>query len=420
MPQTPDHAAMPLVADIPTSGDVVAAYEDFVRAFESFKDANDERLTQIETQVGSDVVTEEKVRRINRALDEQKRVLDTLVTKGSRPALAGGSSLNPRQAEHKSAFDHYVRRGDASRISRLEEKALSAGSGPDGGYLVPDQTETEILSRMAEISPMRQISSVQQVTGSIYKKPFSTTGPTTGWVGETDARTETTSQVLDEMEFPVAELYAMPAATQTILDDAAIDMDAWLAEEVRVAFAEQEASSFIAGSGVKRPKGILNYAKSANSAWIWGKVGYVATGAAGAFDSTAPGDALLDLIYSLKAGYRQNAHFIMSRQTQAEIRKIKDADGNYLWQPSPQAGGQATLFNVGIVESEDMPAIASDSFSIAFGDFRRAYLIVDRVGVRILRDPYTAKPYVLFYTTKRVGGGVQDFDAFKLLKFGAS
>ena len=212
----------------------------------------------------------------------------------------------------------------------------------------------------------------------------------------------------------------MPAATATLLEDSAVNIDEWLASEVEQVFAVQEGAAFVAGDGTNKPKGFLSYTNVANATWTWGNIGYIATGSAGAFPASNPSDVLVDLIYALKAGYRQNGTLVMNRKTQATVRKFKDAQGNYLWQPPAQADGRATLMTFPIMEAEDMPDIAANSYSIAFGDFRRGYLIVDRQGVRVLRDPFTAKPYVLFYTTKRVGGGVQDFDAIKLLKFAAS
>ena len=212
----------------------------------------------------------------------------------------------------------------------------------------------------------------------------------------------------------------MPAATATLLDDSAVNIDEWIASEVELTFAVQEGAAFVGGDGSNKPKGFLNYATVDNSAWTWGKIGTIASGAAGAFPAEDPSDVLVDAIYALKAGYRQNGAFVMNRKTQATIRKFKDSGGAYLWQPPAQAGGRASLMTFPLVEAEDMPDIAADSLSIAFGDFRRGYLVVDRLGVRVLRDPYSAKPYVLFYTTKRVGGGVQDFDAIKLVKFSAS
>jgi HK97 family phage major capsid protein len=226
--------------------------------------------------------------------------------------------------------------------------------------------------------------------------------------------------VLDELSFPAMELYAMPAATAALLEDAAVNIDEWIAGEVELAFAEQEGTAFVTGDGTNKPKGFLSYTTVANASWAWNKIGYVATGVDGDFPADDPSDILVDLIYALKAGYRQNGTFIMNRKTQSAIRKFKDSSGGYLWQPPAQAGGRATLMTFPVVESEDMPDAAADTFSVAFGDFNRGYLVVDRAGVSVLRDPYSAKPYVLFYTTKRVGGGVQDFDAIKLLKFGES
>ncbi|TXM88199.1 phage major capsid protein, partial [Methylobacterium sp. WL103] len=238
-----------------------------------------------------------------------------------------------------------------------------------------------------------------------------------GWIGEAAPRPATDGPVLSELNFPAMELYAMPAATQTLLDDAVVDLDAWLADEVETAFSEQEGVAFVTGNGVSRPRGFLSYDTVANDAWVPGKVGIVGTGAAGAFPAANPADVLFDLVYGLKAGYRQNAGFVMSRRTQSAIRKFKDADGNYLWLPPTAADRAATLLGFPVTEAEAMPDIGPASLAVAFGDFRRGYLVVDRTGLRVLRDPYSAKPYVLFYTTKRVGGGVQDFAAIKLLKF---
>ena len=283
---------------------------------------------------------------------------------------------------------------------------------------MPPEVETEIGRRLTTISPIRGIAGVREISANVYKKPFMTTGPATGWVGETAARPQTNSAVLDDLSFPAMELYAMPAATATLLEDSAVNLDEWIAAEVEQVFAQQEGAAFVNGDGVNKPKGFLQYTKVPESAWAWSQIGTVETGAAGAFPEESPGDPLIDLVYALKAGYRQNGVFVMNRKTQSAIRKLKDDDGQYFWQPPSAAGMNATLMSFPVVEAEDMPDIAADSYSVAFGDFRRGYLVVDRQGVRVLRDPYSAKPYVLFYTTKRVGGGVQDFDAIKLLKFG--
>ena len=410
---------IPAVETKSMSDDVASAFEDFARAFEAFKDTNDTRLSELETRLSGDVVTDEKLTRIDAALDDAKRRLDRLALDRSRPPLAGqDTSRDPAQAEHKSAFHAYIRSGEASGLKRLEEKALSAGSGPDGGYLVPDTVEAEVLRRLTGVSPIRAISSVRVISGGQYKRAFSRTGPATGWVGETAARPQTAGPALSELSFPAMELYAMPAATQTLLDDAVVDIDRWIAEEVEAAFAEQESAAFVNGDGVSKPKGFLASDIVKDDAWDWGKLGAVHTGGA-AFPAGSPSDVLVELIYALKAGYRQNASFVMNRKTQSAIRKFKDDNGGYLWAPPASIGQAATLMGFPVVEAEDMPDIAAGACAVAFGDFKRGYLIVDRAGMRVLRDPYSAKPYVLFYTTKRVGGGVQDYAAIKLLKFAA-
>lgn len=391
--------------------DVTHLFDDFMHAFEEFKSTNDARLSAIESKK-EDILLDQKLDRLNRAMDSQNTTMQNLLAKQMRPSLAPSSVLLTGDNEYKDAFSAYVRKG--------EEKSLSAGSNPDGGYLVPAETDMDIGRRLAAISPIRSIASVRQVSSSVYKKPVATSGPAVGWVGEADARPETTASTLAEIEYPTTELYAMPAATASFLDDAAVDVEQWIAEEVEAAFAEQETAAFVSGDGVKKPTGFLSAPQVAEASWTWGSVGYMATGQAGALPASNPSDVLIDLVYTLKAGYRQNANWVMNRRTQVQLRKIKDADGNYLWQPSHQPGMRPSFMGFSLVEAEDMPDVGADTTPIAFGDFRRGYLIVDRLGVNVIRDPYSAKPYVLFYTTKRVGGGVLDFDAIKLLKYSAS
>ncbi len=417
------HASAALETKAANDPDLKDAFDDFLGAFGAFREANDERLAELERKLSADVVTEEKVERINAALDSQKRMLDRLVLKGSRPELElrGLARSALESSEHKAAFEAYVRSGEMTGLKRLEEKAVTTVTSPNSGYLAPPEVEAEIGRRLAIVSPIRSIAGIRTVSSNVYRKPFATTGFTTGWVGETDARTETSTPTLVELEYPVMELYAMPAATQALLDDTAIDIDQWIASEVEMAFAEQESAAFVNGDADKKPKGFLDYTTVAEASWTWGSIGYVLTGVSADFaaDPNAS-DVLVDAVYALKAGYRQNATFVMNRKTQGAIRKLKDDAGNYIWSPPATADGRATIMNFPVAEAEDMPDIGADSLSIAFGDFSRGYLIVDRLGVRVLRDPYSQKPYVLFYTTKRVGGGVQDFDAIKLIKFGTA
>jgi HK97 family phage major capsid protein len=405
------HEAPETKAGIPHEAYVT--HDELMRTFEAFKAANDDAIQAV-ARHRSDVLTEEKVARI-----EQR--LDALMLKAARPSLGRDPApVVDGAREHKAAFESYMRTGESLGLRGIEAKAMSVGSNPDGGYVVPPEIEHEIGKRLTAVSPIRAIAGVREISGNVYKKPFMTSGPATGWVGETDPRPQTTSPGLDSLSFPAMELYAMPAATQTLLEDAAVNIEDWLAAEVQDAFAVQEGTAFVTGDGVNKPKGFLSYTNVANASWSWGNIGYIATGVAGAFPASNPSDVLIDLVYAAKAGYRQNGTFVINRKTQGEVRKFKDTSGNYLWQPPAQAGGRATLMSFPLVEAEDMPNIAANSLSVAFGDFSRGYLVVDRQGVTVLRDPYSAKPYVLFYTTKRVGGGVQDFEAIKLLKFAVS
>jgi HK97 family phage major capsid protein len=399
------------------------AFDDFLRAFEAFKGANDERLAALERR-SADVLAEEKVARIDKALDEQKRALDALTLEAGRPALSPERKTRDTRdsLERKAAFDRYVRRGDSHGLDALELKtaAFSAGSNPDGGYTVPLEIETTIDAILAKASPIRALATVRQIGGNVYRKPIATTGPATGWVAETASRPSTDTPTLAVIDYPAMELYAMPAATQTLLEDSAVDIEQWLASEVQIVFAEQEGAAFVSGNGTTQPKGFLSETIVADASWAWTKLGYIASGADGAFASSNPSDALVSLAYAPKQAYRANGTWVMNRKTESVIRRFKDTTGNYIWQPGTAAGQPPTLLGYAIAEAEDMPDIASASYSIAFGDFNRGYLVVDRVGIRTLRDPYSAKPYVLFYTTKRVGGGVQNYEAIKLMKFAAS
>lgn len=397
------------------------AFDEFLCVFEEFKRTNDERLAELERR-RADAVTEDKVERISKAMTEQKRALDELVLASARPSLGGEFKAAPGvpTREKKAAFDRYVRKGDASLFDAIEMKALSAGSNPDGGYVVPLEIEQTIDRVLAKASSIRGLASVRQIGSNVYRKPITTVEAVSGWVAETVAPAQTATPTLSAIDFPAMELYAMPAATQTLLDDAQVNIEQWLAEEVQIIFAEQEGTAFVTGDGIAKPKGFLSYATVADDAWSWGNLGYIATGVAGAFPASNPADVLVDLAYAPRQAYRANGTWVMNRKTESAVRKFKDANGNYIWQPGAAAGQPATLFGYPVAEAEDMPDIAAGSFAIAFGDFARGYLVVDRVGIRVLRDPYSAKPYVLFYTTKRVGGGVQNFEAIKLLKFALS
>ncbi len=398
-----------------TKAELTDAFADYWGAFNEYKSTNDRRLKELERKASADVLDGEKLARIDAAMDAYQRRMDDMELKAQRPAIGGAA---PRVAnEHKSAFHGYMRGGEEAGLRALEKKALTAGAS-DAGFTVPVEIEAEVMRRLGNISPIRSIASVRQVSSGTYRKPVASTGPETGWVAETAARPQTTAS-MTAIEFPTMELYAMPAATSVLLDDAAVDLDQWLADEIETAFAEQEGAAFVQGNGTSQPKGFMAYNFVDEGSWAWDSLGTISTGVNGAFPTTAPADKLIDLVYTLKAGYRQNGTFVMNRTTQSVVRKMKDGAGDYLWTPPAMVGGRAGLLNFQVVEAEEMPDIATGEKAIAFGDFRRGYLVVDRQGVQVLRDPFSAKPYVLFYVTKRVGGGVQDFDAIKFLDFSA-
>jgi HK97 family phage major capsid protein len=399
-----------------------AALHEVLATFEAYKASNDQRLSAIETK-RADVLLEEKLARIDASLTAAQGRFDRASAALRRPPL-GDSPRWAEPDEHKAAWDGYVKSG-AVAASLIEAKGIAqsteAGSGTVGGYLAPPELEQQILRRLAMASPMRDICQVQTIGGSVYRKPVSTAGVVAKWVSETGARAETDAPTLGIIDFPVSDLYASPAATQALLDDAMVNMDEWLAAEVEDAFAAQETTAFINGTGTNQPKGLLGHTIAAESSSLaWNSLGYLATGVSASFPTSNPADKLIDLVYAPRVQFRPNGRFMMNRKTVSVVRKFKDSTGNYIWNAALQPGASATLLGYPVAEIETMPDIAANSYSVAFGDFQRGYLIVDRAGIRVLRDPYSSKPNVLFYTTKRVGGGVQNFDAIKLLKFGLS
>jgi HK97 family phage major capsid protein len=407
--------------------DMPAILDTLNRGFEELRgkvDAHDKAIAK----GFDDVVAREGIERINASVGEHQRTLDDLRREMNAARLAGPAQpgqLTPEQAEHRQAFHAWFRNGkNGDNLPGLAIKAaLQTQSDPDGGLVVPFTMETTIDRVLAKYSAVRSLARVIQISTMNYKKPVNLGGAAAGWVTETAARPATNTPTLSELDFPAMEEYANPAATQAILDDASIDIEAWLADEVGVKFAEQEGLAFVSGSGTGQPRGIISYDIVANGSYSWGKVGYIPTGAGGAsgFPADATqGDCILNLIYALKRGYRQNASFLSNDLTLAAIRKFKDNTGQYLWQPSVQQGQPATLNGYPIESDDNMQDVGANNYPLAFADWSQAYLIVDRAGVRVLRDPFTNKPYVQFYTTKRVGGGIQNFEAIKLLKIATS
>ena len=324
----------------------------------------------------------------------------------------------------KAAFARYLRKTEEGGPSADELKALSVSGDPQGGYYVPAATSDSVIMKIFETSDIRGIAQVITIGTDRWKSPVDRDEVDSGWVGEKDPRAETDTAQIGELEIPVHEQFAQPKISQNLVDDSVFDVEAWLQGKVTDKFAREENTAFVTGDGVRKPRGFMDRATAASLAddntRPFGTLQYVATGAAGAFNATDPGDALVNLIFELKAAYRQGARWVMARRTLAEVRKLKDGQGNYLWQPDFTNLQQSLLLGFPITEAEDMPPIVNNSFGIAFGNFQRGYLIIDRQGVRLLVDPYTAKPFIKYYTTKRVGGDVIDSDAIKLLKFGTS
>ena len=392
------------------------------KAFDAFKAENDARLKEIEKKGAADPLLTEKVDKINAdiaqisALKKQLETLETAVAQGQFPG-GGKNELDRVKAQHKDAFAKFFRKGAEGGLRDLEIQAgLSTLSDPDGGFLVPEDYEQAIDRVALSVSAMRRLATVRTIGTDTYKKLVNQGGASSGWVGEKGARAETNTPTLTEIAINTKEIYAMPAATQTLLDDSRVDIAGWLADEVSIEFSEQESEAFINGNGVEQPKGIAAYAMAANSSYVWGKVGYITSGNTSLVNDL---DKLIDLQHALKPVYRNGAAWLMNDATLATIRKMKDGDGNYIWVPGLKDGAPDTLLGKPVEIDDNVDDIAANKYPIFFANFKRAYLIIDRQGVRVLRDPYTSKPYVLFYTTKRVGGGIVMYEAIKALKVSA-
>ncbi len=337
----------------------------------------------------------------------------------ARPVL---SQADAGEMLHHKAFDAYLRRGDENpmRGLEIETKGLNTLEPVDGGYLVDPQTAETIKSTLSATASIRAIASVVQVESSSFDVLIDHTDVASGWATEEDPVTATSTPKIDRIPIRLHELSAMPKASQRLLDDSAFDVEGWLAGRIASKFARAEAAAFIHGDGVDKPRGFLDHDMEPDAVADWGEIGYIVTGVAGDFASTNPADAIVDLVYALGASYRANAVFVMNSKTAGAVRKMKDNDGRFLWSDGLAAGEPARLMGYPVLVAEDMPDIATDSYAIAFGDFASGYTIAERPDMRVLRDPFSAKPHVLFYATKRVGGDVADFKAIKLLKFGVN
>ncbi len=390
------------------------------KAFEEFKKSNDERLAAIEKDEGRSEL-EEKTERINDELGRLSAAVDELAKKANRPGAPGAEGDEALQAEHKSAWLKWVRKGDDAGLADIEHKAMNVGTPADGGYAVPIQQDRDIMRLLTDLSPMRQVCRVMTVGTEDYRKLVNLGGTASGWVGETDARPATAGPTLAQLKPSFGELYANPEVTQKALDDIFFDVEGELSQDISESFAVLEGKAFLSGTGTNQPVGLLTAKTSAeaDSARAFGTVQHIATGVADNFPAKDPADILIDLIYSMKAGYRTGAQFMVNSMTLATMRKWKDGDGNYIWQPAMQNGQPGSIFGYGYVTNEDMPSAGAGAIPVVFGNFQQAYVIFDRVGIRSLRDPYTNKPFVAFYTTKRVGSMIANTQAVKFLKCAA-
>lgn len=378
--------------DLSPAGELRAAIAGFVGDFRAF-------ATDIQTK-------------LQQQDDRMTRLDRKSLHSAQRPALAVAADLD---APHQKAFNAYLRSGDDDGLRSLdiESKAMSSAVGADGGYLVSPQTSETVAKVLLSAASIRSAATVVNVESSSFDVLIDRGDVGAGWATETGASTETTTSTLEKISIPLNELAAMPKISQRLLDDSAFDVEEWLAGRIAEKFARSEAAAFVSGNGTDKPRGFMDYAKVANASWTWGNIGYIASGAAAAISSTDP---LVDMIYALGSEYRAGAIWVMNSKTAAVLRKLKDADGRYLWSDGFAAGEPARLLGYPVLVSEDMPDIAANAHPVAFGNFKSGYTIAERPDLRVLRDPFSAKPNVLFYATKRVGGAVSDFAAIKVLR----
>jgi HK97 family phage major capsid protein len=383
-----------VTGEISPAEEVRAAVTGFVTDFKGFQAEIESKLQQTEKRM---------------------TMLDRKMTLPARTPLGGAFEAG---APHQKAFNAYLRNGDDDGLRglELEGKSLSTVVNSDGGYLVDPQTSATVQSVLNATASVRAIASVVQVEATSYDVLVDHTDVGAGWATETGPQAETDTPQIDRITIGIHELSALPKASQRLLDDAAFDIEGWLAGRIADKFARAEAAAFINGDGVDKPKGFLTHTAVDNDVWTWGNLGYVPS----EVDGEVTPEAIIELVYALGAQYRANGAFVMNSKTAGRVRKLTDADGRFLWSDGLAAGEPAQLMGYPVLVAEDMPDAVSDSFAIAFGDFRAGYTVAERPDLRILRDPFSAKPHVLFYATKRVGGDVSDFAAIKLLKFGVA
>jgi HK97 family phage major capsid protein len=384
--------------DVSVAAEAKSAATEFLASFRTFREDMGRKVSEMGTRIDA---------------------LDRKAAETRRPALAGAAEA---KAPHAKAMGDYVRRGDDDGLRALavEAKGMNSQVAAEGGFLVDPKTSETISNVLRSGASIRALARVVQVEAGSYDVLVDHTDLGAGWLDELAPAGETGTPQVDRISIALHELSAAPTASQRILDDAAFDVEAWLAERIAERFLRAEAAAFVNGDGVNKPRGFLTRPMVANASWAWGSIGYVVTGTSGAFDPNEPGDALVDLVYALPAAYRAGAAFVMNSKTAGEARKMKDGQGRFLWIEGLQAAQPPLLVGYPVLIAEDMPDIGQDAHAIAFGNFEKGYTVAERPDLRILRDPFSAKPNVMFYATKRVGGDVTDYAAIKTLKFGVS
>jgi HK97 family phage major capsid protein len=392
--------------------DVQQVAQEIQQRFDEFKQKNDKRLEAMEAEKGKLSGQVETLNGKLTELDVLKSALEEELAGLKRPN--GSKSNNPAVSEHKTAFGLFIRKGKEDGLAELEQKAMQTTSDPDGGYAVPEELDRTIISALKDEVVMRAECNVIAVGSPNFKRLVNQGGTNSGWVGETDERPETKTAKLTPIEPTWGEIYGNPAATQTMLDDAFFDVEAFISGELTQEFAGQEENAFTHGDGKNKPKGLLAYGSDAqdDSARDWGKLQHLLLKK----PTDISADEIMQLIYTLRKPYRTGAKFMMNNKMLFQVRTLKDSQGNYLWQPGLQLGQPSSLLGYGIAENEQLADLGAGAIPVAFGNFKRCYTILDRLGVRMLRDPYTHKPFIHFYTTKRVGSLLVDSHAVKLLK----
>lgn len=389
--------------------DVTQVAEELKQQFEEFKSANDKRLDGIAQEKAALAGQVDTLNGKLSELDNLKTSLENELKEIKRPN--GG---NKNTSEHKAAFAKFIRKGDEQGLAELEQKAMQIGIDADGGFALPQELNTDILSSLRNEVVMRQECTVMTVGTTDWKKLVNEGGIASGWVGETDKRSETGTPKLGILTPVWGEIYGNPHATQTMLDDSFFNVESFLTSELTTEFAEREEEAFTLGDGLKKPKGFLSYETDdkTDKDRDWGKLQKITAG-----EASISADDIVSLIYSLRKPYRAGSKFMLNNQSLLAVRLLKDDKNNYIWQPGLQLGQPSLLSGFAVAENEQMPDIgdASGKAPIAFGNFKRGFYIFDRIGIRMLRDPYTKKPFVGFYTTKRVGSMLHDSNAIKLL-----